>query len=160
MALLNSLSQTIAHLDAYRSNLFKHGNEFALVDWAFVGRAALGEELTALVGATLLLGHVPVADAEALETAVWEGYQRGLLASGDWRLRDWEIGDWETMRLAYRRAMALRYGIMTIGSMMRTEIEPGFAEHWERQEGRPLSAILAQRAALVRYLSYVGRTTA
>jgi len=53
----------------------------------------------------------------------------------------------------------LRYGLMAMGSIMRTEIEPGFAEHWEQQEGRPLSEILAQRAELVRYLSYVGRTT-
>jgi hypothetical protein len=141
---LAQLPQTLCHLDAHRGNLSWQGDALALLDWAFVGEGALGEELAAFIGATLLLDYVPLADAEQLEQVAFAGYMAGLRAAG------W-CGDEALIWEAYRCAMPLRYALMSMASMLRTVIQPDFAADWEQKAGKPLSEILAHRAGLVRF---------
>ncbi|HRQ42445.1 MAG TPA: hypothetical protein PLD25_31400 [Chloroflexota bacterium] len=141
---LAQLPQTLCHLDVYRANMRRRGDDLVLLDWAFVGQGALGEELAALVGATLLLAHVPLAGAEELERAAFAGYVAGLRAAG------W-ADDTAVIAEAYRCAMPLRYAFISLASMLRTAVQPDFAADWERQTGQPLADILAHRAGLVRF---------
>ncbi len=141
---LARLPKTLCHLDAHRGNLSWQGDDLALVDWAFVGAGALGEELAAFVGATLLLDYVPLSDAEQLEQVAFDGYIAGLRAAG------WS-GDEAIIWEAYRCAMPLRYALMSLASMLRTAMQPEFAADWERKTGKSLEDILAHRAGLVRF---------
>ncbi|MFZ1400809.1 MAG: hypothetical protein WAS33_28155, partial [Candidatus Promineifilaceae bacterium] len=141
---LTRLPQNLCHLDAHRGNLKWQDEALALLDWAFVGHGALGEELAAFIGATLLLDYVPLADAEQLEQAAFAGYIAGLRAAG-WMGNDALI--WE----AYRCVMPLRYAPISVASMLRTVIQPDFAADWARKTGQPLTDILAHRAGLVRF---------
>jgi hypothetical protein len=138
------LPQTLAHLDAYRANLLWHDGDLVLLDWAFVGLAAPGEELAAFVGATLLLDLVRLEDARRLEAVTFGGYLAGLRDAG------W-VGEEAHVWEAYRCAMPLRYALMTLASMLRTALEPGFAAGWERRTGKPLDEILDHRAGLLRF---------
>ena len=135
----------LCHLDAYRANFFWHGDTLTLIDWEFVGAGALGEEMAAFVGATLLLDHVPMAEAAHLEAVALDGYIAGLRAAG------WN-GDADAVWQAYRRAMPLRYALMSLASMCRTALQPDFAASWSQKMGKPLAAILAQRADFVRFM--------
>ncbi len=147
---LAQLPKTLCHLDAHRGNLSWQDDELALVDWAFVGAGALGEELAAFVGATLLLDYVPLAEAEQLEQVAFAGYLAGLRAAG------WS-GDEAIIWEAYCCVMPLRFAPPSLASMLRTVMQPEFAADWERTTGKPLADILAHRAGLVRfYLSRLG----
>ena len=141
---LAQLPQTLCHLDAHRGNMNWQGDDLMLLDWAFVGEAALGEELAAFVGATLLLDYVAIDDAEQLEQVALSGYIAGLRAEG-W-MGD-EVDIWE----AYRCAMPLRYAPASLVSILRTVVQPEFAATWVEQAGKPLADILAHRAGLVRF---------
>jgi aminoglycoside phosphotransferase (APT) family kinase protein len=141
---LAHLPQTLCHQDVHRGNLSWQGDDLAVLDWAFVGAGALGEELAAFIGATLLLDYVPLADAEQLDQVAFAGYIAGLRAAG------WS-GDEALIWEAYRCAMPLRYAHVSVASMLRTVIQPDFATEWEQKTGKPLADILAQRAGLVRF---------
>jgi hypothetical protein len=141
---LARLPQTLCHLDAHRGNLSWQGDDLALLDWAFVGEAALGEELAAFIGATLLLDYVPLADAENLEQMAFAGYLAGLRVAG------WS-GDEALIWEAYHCAMPLRYAPMSMASMLRTAVQPDYATEWESQTVKPLADILAHRAGLIRF---------
>src|SRR5512143_3131606 len=63
--------QTLAHLDAFRRNLFsrrtKHGDlQTVMIDWAFAGSAAPGEEIAPLVAASLNFMDFDVTQAKVL----------------------------------------------------------------------------------------------
>lgn len=141
---LAQLPQTLCHLDAHRGNLSWQGDDLAMLDWAFVGAGALGEELAAFIGASLLLDYVPLADAEQLEQVAFDGYLAGSRAAG------W-AGDEAIIWEAYRCVMPLRYALMSLASMLRTAVDPTHATEWEQKTGKPLTEILAHRAGLVRF---------
>ena len=123
LAHLAQLPQVLCHLDAYRANFFWQGDTLTLIDWEFAGVGALGEEMAAFVGATLLLDHVPMAEAPQLESVALDGYLAGLREAG------WD-GAADLVWQAYRAAMPLRYALMSLTSMCRTTLEPDFARHW------------------------------
>jgi hypothetical protein len=141
---LEKSPQTLCHLDAHRGNLSWQDDDLALFDWAFVGAGAMGEELAAFIGATLLLDYVPLNDAELLEQTAFDGYVAGLHAAG------WS-GDVSLIWEAYRCVMPLRFALPSLASMLLTALQPGFAADWERRMGKSLVDILAHRAGLVRF---------
>jgi hypothetical protein len=145
LAQLAALPQTMCHLDAYRANMVWRGNDLMLLDWANVGQAALGEELSAFVGATLWFDHVPMTEAETLETAALDGYLAGLRAGG------WD-GDSAHVWQVYRCHMPLRYALNSLFNMLRTAVEPGFGVKWERKTNQPLTDILSREADYIRFL--------
>ena len=144
LSLLRRLPPTLCHFDAHRGNLAWCEDQLVLLDWAFVGYGARGEELAAFVGATLLLDHVPLEIAAELEEVALKGYLGGL-RNGGWQ------GDEQVIKRVYRLTMALRYAPISLASMLRTATQPEIAISWEKKSGRPLSALLSHRAQLIRF---------
>ena len=94
--------QTFCHLDFYPENLFGDGDETILVDWAYCGIGALGEDPGNFVPDTLAEGLVAAEQADELERAVWDGYRAGLADAG------W-AGDEREVRFAFCAAPWLKY---------------------------------------------------
>ncbi len=73
-------------MDAHRRNLFppvEHDGEqrCTMIDWAFTGPGALGEELAPLVIATAAFSGMDVDESLALEDVVFDAYLEGLSAA-------------------------------------------------------------------------------
>jgi hypothetical protein len=105
--------QTLAHLDAFRRNLFARRDEqgrmqTVLIDWAFVGSAAPGEEIAPLVAASLNFLDFDIAQAQELDQVVFESYLNGLQEAG------WH-GIPQRVRSTYAAAAILRYCIGVSG---------------------------------------------
>ncbi|GAA1690736.1 hypothetical protein GCM10009830_43050 [Glycomyces endophyticus] len=75
--------QTACHLDVWPMNLYRRpGGEFVLLDWAFTGRGAIGEDLANLIPDTFFDGHQDVDRLADTETALTGAYLRGLAEAG------------------------------------------------------------------------------
>jgi hypothetical protein len=94
--------QTFCHLDFYPENLFGDGDETILVDWAYCGIGALGEDPGNFVVDAILDGFVDAEHGDDLERAVWHGYREGLADAG------W-AGDERTVRLAFAATPWLKF---------------------------------------------------
>jgi hypothetical protein len=109
---LDGLPHSLCHRDASPDNLIarrcKDGSiETVAVDWALVGLAPLGEELSAL--AVWAAGHLGPAELAVFQRDVFESYMDGLRDCG------WH-GDAQTVRFGYLATAALRTGLW----MLRT----------------------------------------
>jgi hypothetical protein len=150
---MEAAPRTLAHLDVWPLNLFAVGDGYALVDWAFAGDGALGEDAGNLVfDAVLDLLH-PSALLPDLDVAVLRGYVEGLNDAG------WD-GDERWVRLAMC-ASAVKYDWLA-PAMLRRAGEPDLVgyggqrvEDVERlfaERGRAL-AFIADRAEEARGLA-------
>ena len=104
---LENLPQVFCHRDVFGRNLMDRQGETVLIDWAYAGIGAVGEELTPLVQATYLWHEVEEGTFKELEDGIFSGYLEGLREVG-WR------GDAALVRLGYAASSALRYTIGTI----------------------------------------------
>ena len=144
---LERLPQALCHLDAHRGNLIARddadGAWTVAIDWAFVGHAALGEEIAALVWASLLECIVAPEDAAELETYVFEGYLAGLRETG-WR------GDWRAVRAGYLVNALLQWGVVPDALVIALDEE----NHGtlEREYRRPIGEVVERTAAATRLL--------
>lgn len=78
-----SLPRTLCHLDFWPKNLFRQTNgQIVLIDWAFAGLGAIGEDPGNLVPDSVLDHFIPAAEMPELEQAVFDGYLAGLRAAG------------------------------------------------------------------------------
>jgi hypothetical protein len=116
LGVLARLPQTVCHMDAFNRNLFRCAEvdgqiATVAIDWAFIGKGAIGEELGPLVLASVGLGGVEVDVASELERSVLEGYLDGLSRSG------FEC-DERLVRLGYAVAGCLRYAIGPLESLL------------------------------------------
>jgi Phosphotransferase enzyme family len=104
LRILDRLPHTLCHGDVFRRNalLRQQEDSFALIDWAFVGEGAIGEELVSLIQGSLLFFEIGLESAPELERVVLAGYVDGLRAAG------WH-GDPELAQLGYAAAATLRY---------------------------------------------------
>jgi hypothetical protein len=144
-AALARLPQTLGHLDLFRLNLFARrtpdgGDETVAVDWAFLGTAAVGEELAPLVCASTAHADADPARVRELGETAFEGYLTGLREGG------WD-GDARDARLGYT-AGVIRYGLVAFGLL--AAIEPEVAAQAERVWG-PFGGQLDRYAAVHRY---------
>jgi hypothetical protein len=94
--------QTFCHLDFYPENLFGDGDVTILLDWAYCGIGALGEDPGKFVPDATLDGFVRPDEGAELESAVWHGYRAGLVDAG------W-IGDEDAVRFAFCATPWLKY---------------------------------------------------
>ena len=113
--------QTLAHMDAFRRNLLTRRDsigdmQIVLIDWAFLGSAALGEEIAPLVAASLFFLEFDPDQADTLDKIVFESYLEGLGKTG------WQ-GDPRAVRFTYTASAVLRYsiGVLGITSMLADE---------------------------------------
>jgi len=80
----DNLPQVLCHYDAHRRNFMwsqspKTGKEELIgVDWAFVGKGAIGNDLGELVGTSMYFLEYEPSEAKTLEEAVFKGYLAGL----------------------------------------------------------------------------------
>jgi len=121
-AIADLLPRTLCHLDFWTKNLIRRPDgEIALLDWAFVGDGAVGEDPGNLVPDAVLDHFVPAQDLPEFEAAVFAGYLNGLRQAGwagDTRLVQlgmWAAAvkyDWQTpmMLEAARATRQFRYG--------------------------------------------------
>jgi hypothetical protein len=144
--------QTLSHLDAFRRNLFarrdKQGNmQTSMIDWAFVGNAAPGEEIAPLVAASLNFLDFDVAQAKALDQVVFEGYLEGLREAG------WH-GDPQAVRSTYAASSILRYciGISEVAFMIADESQHSLLE---QAFGHPLEELVDVWAKTTRFLYHL-----
>jgi len=101
-AILAGWPQVLSHLDAVPANVIVGGGRIYLIDWAFVGRAALGEELAPLAAGSGLFGGLPAEHLPAIDRVAFPAYLDGLREAG------WS-GDPARVRFAYCASAALRY---------------------------------------------------
>jgi len=154
LAALEQQPQTLCHLDAFPGNLLARrtaaGEEQTVaLDWAFVGIAAVGEEVGHLVAWSLMLGEVAITEAEQLRAVVLEGYREGLREAG------WPGSVVELTR-AVERGAAIAATLRWALSAANSAVGPAFDERaraaLERNTGQPWEEAMAQRARLVSFL--------
>lgn len=102
LGVLDRLDPTLAHLDLHPANLLDANGDTAVIDWAFVGIGALGEDAGNLVPDSVLDFHVPPERLDDLYSVVADGYHAGLRSAGCGRSSD-------EVRLAMSATMAAKY---------------------------------------------------
>src|SRR5438309_3595584 len=102
LARLEAGPQTLCHLDFHPGNLFGGESETVVVDWAYCGLGALGEDAGNLVPDTLLDGFVAADRGAELEQVVWDGYLAGLADAG------WPGDERAVLRVCRRRGPEVR----------------------------------------------------
>ncbi|MGW2290204.1 aminoglycoside phosphotransferase [Streptomyces phaeochromogenes] len=112
---MESLPRVFSHLDQWPANLVSHHGESVLLDWAFAGDGALGEDIGNYIPDTVLDLFLPAARLPELATAVYEAYVRGLRAGG------WP-GDERLVRLGVC-ASAVKYDWLTALMLSRASDE-------------------------------------
>lgn len=106
-AVLDHLPQTVCHFDAFRRNLFIQrpagGSERTVaIDWAYVGRGAIGEDAAALAFLSLFFMEAEVSTAQDFDAALFADYVAGLQDAG------WH-GPIDQIRLGYLSHFILRW---------------------------------------------------
>ena len=77
------LPTTLCHLDFWSKNLIRRPDgAFVLLDWAFVGCGAIGEDIGNLIPDAAFDHFVASADLPALDEAVFDAYVDGLAVGG------------------------------------------------------------------------------
>jgi Phosphotransferase enzyme family len=137
---LDRLPPTLAHLDLHPANMFEGGGgTTAVIDWAFVGVGALGEDAGNLVPDAVLDFHVPPDRIDDLHAAAVDGYEEGLRSAG------W-AGPSALVRLALAAAMAAKFAWIP-PAILRAAVER--RAHLNR---RPIAEALPAWAATVDFL--------
>jgi len=164
---LARLQQTFCHLDAFRRNIIRRRDaegdvQSVLLDWAFVGTGALGEELAPLVAASVTFD--PATECECLadlDHLAFNGYLDGLHDVG-WR------GNPDEVRFVYATTTALRYGVGAIGFVIcdtdergRFVAGDGWADPQNQSEaevlfGRPFPNLVEHFAGMFSWLANLG----
>jgi Phosphotransferase enzyme family len=93
LTLAEALPRTTCHLDVWPMNLIARGgagSEIVLLDWAFAGAGALGEDIANLIVDSVADGLIDPELLPEIDRAVTAAYLAGLRAGG-WRGRDAEV---------------------------------------------------------------------
>lgn len=112
---MESLPRVFSHLDQWPANLVSRHGESVLLDWAFAGDGALGEDIGNYIPDTVFDLFLPAARLPELATAMYEAYVRGLRAGG------WQ-GDERLVRLGVC-ASAVKYDWLTTLMLSRASDE-------------------------------------
>lgn len=150
-AALDRLPRTFCHMDAFPRNAFtRRGpggqDQTVLIDWAFAGIGALGEELASPIVASVMFLEAPAAGARHLEALALDGYLDGLRDAG-WR------GNPDDVRRGYAIAAALRYGVGGMGRSVPVLLDERLHPIAERIIGRPFEEFVAASATVQAWLA-------
>jgi hypothetical protein len=118
-----------------------------MIDWAFAGSAAAGEEIAPLVASSLNLMEFDSMQARSLDQVVFEGYLEGLREAG-WR------GEPREVRSTYAAASILRYsiGVSGVAFLIADESQHDLLE---QIFGHPLEELLEVWANTNRFLFHL-----
>jgi hypothetical protein len=149
LAILERQPKTLSHLDVFRRNAFarrdaQSGLQTVLIDWAFVGSAAPGEEIAPLVAGSLNFLECDSAQAYQLDQIVFDAYLEGLRFAG-WR------GDLRAVRFAYAVASILKFsvGVSGVAFMVADENQQPILE---QMFGHPLEELVDVWGSTMRML--------
>jgi thiamine kinase-like enzyme len=110
LRLMETLPRTVCHLDVWPNNLVRRaGGEVVLLDWAFVGDGAVGEDIGNLIPDAVFDLLLPGDSLDELEARLTSGYLRALCEAG------WN-GDERLVRLGIC-ASAVKYDWLTAFSL-------------------------------------------
>jgi hypothetical protein len=115
LTVMESLPRALCHLDQWPANVRSDGSGSVVLDWAFAGDGALGEDLGNYLPDCVFDQFVPVADLPGLAKAAYDAYLHGLRESG-WR------GDERLVRLGVC-ASAVKYDWLTALMLARADDE-------------------------------------
>lgn len=154
LRILEHCPQTLCHLDAHRRNMFSRpsvgAEDTVFIDWAFVGVAAVGEDLASLVSSTIAMGEVALGDMKQLEATVMTGYLEGLNDGGC------NI-DPELVHTAYSLAASLRLPVGAVRLVLPMLLYPGRHPDVEQlHHGTPIEALFDRWAAMNQHLIRLG----
>ncbi|MGH8878663.1 MAG: phosphotransferase [Stackebrandtia sp.] len=76
------LPRTVCHLDVWPKNLFARDAESVLIDWAFLGHGAVGEDIGNLIPDTVLDGLFDVRQLDEIRETVTDSYIEGYRSAG------------------------------------------------------------------------------
>jgi hypothetical protein len=144
---LDTLPQTLCHHDAFRRNLLADKDEMVAIDWAFMGKGAVGEELAALVWVSLFFMEIPHPEARKLDATAFAAYLEGLRCAG-WR------GNQRCARLGYTIAMAMRR-LVTIRHDLPKMLNQSRHAELQRMTGRSIDDIMEHFAAIGLFVEHL-----
>lgn len=142
---LDHLPQTFCHRDAFPRNLFSRRDpttpdHTVAIDWATAGIGALGEDLAALVGGSLVFFELDPSAAGEVDQQVSARYLEGVREAG------WQ-GDASILRFGYTATLALRYGL---GGILDLGIAADESAHaWAEQVLGHSITELVERTAVI-----------
>jgi hypothetical protein len=139
LAVIDGLPRTLCHLDLHPSNLISSGATTVVIDWAFVGIGAVGEDAGNLVPDSVLDFHVAPADLDQLFELVHDGYLAGLRDAG------WD-GPAELVRLGMTATIAAKYAWI-LPAILRVT-----SEGRNRLNGRPVAEAMRWWGPVVPFL--------
>jgi hypothetical protein len=153
---LDRLPQTFCHMDAFRRNLFARQSadgrgQTVAIDWSYVGTGAIGEEIGALVGMSLLWEFQEIGwdRAPELDRIVFDGYLEGLREAG-WR------GDPRLARSGYTVASALRCGVVYTWWVVSVLLDEDECARWAQIMGCPMQEFVDHLAEWIRFSVTLG----
>jgi len=83
LAAAEALPRTLCHLDVWPANLIEDASgSSVLLDWAFIGEGAVGEDPANLIVDSVTDGLMDAALLPGIVDAVTEGYRKGLAEGG------------------------------------------------------------------------------
>lgn len=145
---LAELPNCFCHHDAFKRNLLFHEiaeseTEIIAIDWAFAGYGVIGEEIAAMVGASLMFCEINSDEIEATIDAVFQGYVRGLQKSG------WS-GSQTDARLGFCATTSLMFGLGALGPWLPLLRDPDLAPVVQSITGAAPDAFLNNLADIQR----------
>lgn len=154
IAIRDGMPRTLCHHDATRRNLAFRANDgertVVAIDWQFLGSGHLGDEIAAMVTATLQFLDVPVNDARAFGEEVLTGYVDGLGEAG------W-TGPRSLVELGFKASSALLMGLGGAGLWFEGFRNGQMTEETaERIVGRPVDELSAAWPAAQSYFLDLG----
>ena len=78
LAVADRCPRTLAHLDVWPMNLILADDGPVLLDWAFIGDGAVGEDISNVIIDSVADGLVPVSRLDDVAEAAIEGYMAGI----------------------------------------------------------------------------------
>ena len=102
LAVAEAAERTLCHLDVWPANLVDEAGTSVLLDWAFVGEGAVGEDLANLIVDSFTDGLMDMALLPELAEVAVDGYLAGL-RDGGW------AGSGDAVRAAVHACGAAKY---------------------------------------------------
>ena len=144
---LDQLPQTLCHNDVFPRNVFirpSRPHRSVAIDWAFCGTGAIGQELGALVGASLAFFESPPERWDELERVCLKGYNGGLKAAGASEATD-------DVHLGYLLSITLHFGLGALTPILGVTLDDAQRPFVEQLFGCSFHTFVDHSAAVMRF---------
>lgn len=151
---LQDLPKCFCHHDAFKRNLLFRKDadsktDIVAIDWAFAGHGVIGEELAAMVGASLTFLEFEPADADEMIDIIFSNYVRGLKDAG-WK------GSSSDVRLGFCATTAMIFALGALGPWLPLLQDPKMHRVVEEISGMTVDRFIANLAQIHHYFLDLG----